>query len=342
VKRKKDHLRIVLDPSVEFQGHAGWEEVELLHESLPELSLSEVQTETRFMGKGIAFPCMITGMTGGTEEARTINRNLARLAESHRIPLGVGSMRPLFQSRPRVKDYDLRPYAPTIPLLGNLGGAQAREIPPERMEKVLSDLGYDGLCIHLNPAQELVQPEGDRDFRGITKAIQEYVDCFGERLIVKETGAGMSPRTLDELRSIGIVWVDVSGKGGTSWTRVEARRNPRDSFGETVAEWGIPTAVSLLYARARGFCVIASGGIRSSLDLLKALVLGAKLGGIARPVLVALKERGFRGGADLVRSFEEGLKKLMVLVSSRNLGDLTRCRYVLSPRLKAWLELDAY
>jgi isopentenyl-diphosphate delta-isomerase len=208
------------------------------------------------------------------------------------------------------------------------------------MEKILSDLGYDGLCIHLNPAQELVQPEGDRDFRGITKAIQEYSDCFGERLIVKETGAGMSPRTLDQLKSQGIVWVDVSGKGGTSWTRVEARRNPGDSFGETVAEWGIPTVVSLLYARARGFCVIASGGIRSPLDLLKALTLGARLGGIARPILVVLKEHGYKGGEAILRSFEEGLKRLMILVRARNLFDLSRCRYLLSPRLKGWLELD--
>lgn len=339
-RRKQEHLKIVLDSSVEHTTPTGWDEMELIHESLPELCLMDIQIGTRFLGKSLAMPLMITGMTGGTSEALKINQALARLAENHKIPLGVGSMRPLFEPRPRFKDYDLRPFAPTIPLLGNIGGSQARTIPPERMERILTDLGYDGICIHLNPAQELVQPEGDRDFRGILEAIRAYQEYFGERLIVKETGAGMSPRTLDLLRSLGVISVDVSGKGGTSWTRVEARRNPDDPFGELMGEWGIPTPVSLVYAVRRGFFVIASGGIRSPLDLAKALILGARLAGIARPVFVSVREEGLKGGDKLLKYFSLGLKKIMLLIGAPSLLHLPRMPYIFSPTLKAWLDLD--
>jgi isopentenyl-diphosphate delta-isomerase len=338
-KRKAEHLQIVLQGNVESPGHGGFEGVYLPHESLPEMDLSQVECSTFFLGKKISFPLLITGMTGGAEEGRKINQRLAEVAESFQIPLGVGSMRPLLGPKPPVSHYDLRKWAPTIPLLGNIGATQAKDLPPERMKKILEDLGYDGLCIHLNPAQELSQKEGDTDFRGIVSAIEQYQECFGDRLIVKETGCGLSPTSLDLLRSSSVTWVDVSGKGGTSFPLVEGLRNPEDPFGELLNDWGIPTVPSLLFAKRRGFLVIASGGVRTPLDHIKSLVLGARLCGIARPALVAVS-KGKKVLEDFLSFWKVSFCKIMVLLKARALTDLPSVPYVLSPEVKIWLSLD--
>lgn len=335
--RKDQHIDIVLEAAVEHRAGTLLDAVTLIHQSLPELALDEIRLDTRLLGRKIAAPLLITGMTGGSERAGRINRDLAAVAQQLGLPLGVGSMRPLLQDPGRRADYDLREIATDVPLFGNLGVMQAALLAPAHIRGLLDELGYDALCLHLNPAQELAQPEGDRDFRGAVETIQRYVGELGQPVIVKETGAGLSPQALDRIRGCGVDWVDVSGRGGTSWTRVEGLRPGADAFGDWFGDWGIPTAASLIWARRRGFRTIASGGIRNVHDVLRALALGAELAGMARPVLQLLEEGGVDGAVAGVGALIEGLRRGMLLCGAADRAALAVAPRHIGPALQSWL-----
>lgn len=339
--RKDEHLDIVLQQAVEHRGSSLLECVDLIHQSLPELDLAEVESAGRLFGRSVTVPLLITGMTGGTDRAGRINRDLALAAQAAGVPMGVGSMRPLLADGARREDYDLRGQAPDIPLLGNLGVMQAADLPADEAGDILRELGFDALCIHLNPAQELAQREGDRTFRGAIDTIARYVDGLGLPVVVKETGAGLSTSALDAIRSCSVEWVDVSGRGGTSWTKVEGFRPEADAFGHMFGDWGIPTAVSLCWAQDRGFRTIASGGIRSVLDVLRALVLGARVVGFARPVLEAVDQGGVEAATRMLVDWTEVLRRGMLLVGAADLASLRTVPRVLHRPLTAWIEQGA-
>lgn len=339
--RKDQHIDLVLRRPVEHTQPTLLEEVGLIHESLNELDLDEVHLERTWFGRSLAAPVLITGMTGGSVRAGEINRGLARVAESIGVALGTGSMRPLFADPSRRGDYDLRALAPSVPLLGNLGVMQAAALPMADVADALLGLGYDALCIHLNPAQELAQREGDRAFRGATETIARWRAEFPLPIVVKETGAGLSPGALDALAAVGVRWVDVSGRGGTSWTKVEAERPDAEPFGHWFSDWGVPTAASVVWAHRRGLGTIASGGLRSPLDGLRALALGADFVGLARPVLVALDEGGVEGAVRALGDFVEGLRRGMLLCGAADLGTLRTRPRVVGPTLERWLAVDA-
>ncbi len=316
--RKKDHVDIVLERNVQYSHSAGFDAYSFVHNALPELSYDEINLSTIFLKKKISLPLMIIGMTGGYKDAERINRALAERAEEKNIIFAVGSQRAMIENPDLKKTYYVRDVAPSIPIVGNIGGVQLTRYPFEKIESMVSAIEADALAIHLNPLQEMVQPEGDRDFRGILKAIEKTCDKLSVPVIVKETGAGISKSVCKKLKAAGAAYVDVSGSGGTSWSKVEYERNGKIVGFEN---WGIPTTQALI--QCKGIVpLIASGGIRSGIDAAKSLALGADIAGAAYPFLKALET----GDTKLVTLdlWEQQLKTVCVLTGSKTLKDLQK------------------
>lgn len=316
--------------------------VHLVHCAMPEMAVDEVDATTPFLGKKLRYPLVITGMTGGTERAAEINRQLAVLAERHGIAIGVGSQRAMSEEPARAVTFDVRKAAPTTVVLGNIGLRQAAVLGPDGVAKLVEAIGADGLALHLNPAQELTQPEGDRDFRGGYKVVDELVKVFGERLVVKETGCGISPDVAKQLVEVGVRNIDVSGLGGTSWVRVEQLRasGVAAQVGEAFSSWGIPTAAAVVTVRravGKEVRMVASGGIRSGLEAAKALALGADLAGVALPVFRALQSGGIEKANQALEVLIAGLTQALVLTGSRSPARLREKRKVVTGDLKDWM-----
>ena len=338
--RKRSHLELCEGEAVEFAGKTTlFEDVDLVHDALPELAVDEIDVATELLGKRLRAPLLITGMTGGTDEASDINRALAEVAERHGIAFGLGSQRAM-QRTPRLAyTFEVRAHAPTALVLANLGVVQAGALATAEIEQLVRAVGADALCLHLNPAQELIQPGGDRDFRGGLATIRRLVAECPVPVVVKETGCGISRRVGERLRDAGVRTVDVSGAGGTSWIKVEALRAPareRD-LGALFADWGIPTAAALAGLRGVGLDVIASGGVRTGLDVAKAIALGARVAGIALPVFRAYRQGGSEAAGEFIDGLTAGLRTAMTLTGSRNIEALGRAEVVLGPRLRDWV-----
>ena len=338
-QRKQSHLDLCENEQVEYREKTTlFEDVELIHNAVPELALDEVDLGFEFVGRRLRAPLLITGMTGGTEDAFAVNRDLAIVAERCGIAFGLGSQR-VMQSDPTTAwTFAVREYAPTTALLANIGLMQAAESPTERLRKLVDGVRADALCTHLNPAQELIQPEGDRSFRNGYETLRRLTAELPVPVIPKETGCGLSRAVGERLVAAGVCWADVSGAGGTSWVRVEALRGSERSreLGDVFRSWGIPTAASLAMLRGTGLKLIASGGMRDGLDVAKAIALGARLCGVALPVFRAYREGGIDAAAEFVGSLVDGLRAAMLLTGSRSLDDLARQPLVFGPRISAW------
>ena len=338
--RKRSHLELCERSPVEHAAKTTLlEEVDLIHDALPELSVDEVVTETVFLGKRLRAPLLITGMTGGTPEASEINRALATVAEAHGIAFGLGSQRAMQRSPDVAYTFEVRAHAPTTLVLANLGLVQATAQPSSAVADLVHAVGADAVCIHLNPAQELIQPGGDRDFRGGVAALARLVRELPCPVVAKETGCGISRRTGERLRAAGVRVADVSGAGGTSWVKVEALRADEAGrmLGETFADWGIPTAAALLGLRGVDLELIASGGIRTGLDVAKAVALGARVAGVALPVFRAYREGGAAAAGRFIDGLVAGLRTAMVLTGARDLNALGRVPVVVGPKLREWV-----
>jgi isopentenyl-diphosphate delta-isomerase len=342
--RKQDHLDLCEKEQVEYDGKTTlFEDVDLLHDALPELALDDIDLGVDFLGKRLRAPLLITGMTGGTEEAFAVNRDLSIVAERSGIAFGLGSQR-VMQRDPRTAwTFAVREFAPTTVLLANIGLTQAAEQSSRSLAELVESVGADALCTHLNPAQELVQPEGDRSFRGGYETLRRLTSELGVPVIAKETGCGLSRAVGERLLEVGVRHADVSGAGGTSWVKVEALRGSDRSreLGELFSAWGIPTAASLAMLRGLGLELVASGGVRDGLEMAKAIALGARLCGVALPVYRAYREAGIDGALDFVQGLVEGLRGAMLLTGSRTLAELASRRLVLGPRIRAWVEAAA-
>jgi isopentenyl-diphosphate delta-isomerase len=341
--RKRSHLDVCEQAAVEYEGKTTLlEEVDLVHDALPDLAVDEVDVGTELLGKRLRAPLLITGMTGGTAEASEINRDLARVAEEFGIAFGLGSQRAM-QRRPELAyTFEVRAHAPSTLVLANLGIVQAAELGTAEVARLVSRVGADALCVHLNPAQELIQAGGDRDFRGGLATIARLVAELGVPVVVKETGCGISRGVARRLRSAGVTIVDVSGAGGTSWVKVETLRaaEPVQALGRLFSEWGIPTAAAVLGVRGLGLVCIASGGIRNGLDAAKVIALGARVAGVALPVFRAYRENGLAGARRYIEQLTTELRTAMVLTGSRNIDALGRVPAVLGPRLRAWVSAE--
>lgn len=338
--RKRSHLELCEHAPVEHGAKTTLlEEVDLVHDALPELSVDEVAVGTTLLGKRLRAPLLITGMTGGTEEAREINQALARVAEEQGIAFGLGSQRAMQRDPALASTFEVRRHAPTTLVLANLGVVQATAQPSAAVADLVRAVGADAVCIHLNPAQELIQPGGDRDFRGGVAALTRLVRELPCPVVVKETGCGLSRKVGERLLAAGVRVADVSGAGGTSWVKVEALRadDTQRALGETFADWGIPTAAALLGLRGGGLELIASGGIRTGLDVAKAIALGARVAGVALPVFRAYRDGGTAAATRFIEGLVAGLRTAMVLTGARDLPALGRVPVVVGPRLREWV-----
>jgi isopentenyl-diphosphate delta-isomerase len=347
--RKADHLALCAEEDVGFRGRTTLLEcVRLVHDALPDMALGDVDTSTTLFGKKLRAPLVIASMTGGTEEAGRINRELASIAEERGYGFGLGSQRAMHVRPGTAASYRVRQDAPGALLLGNVGVVQARAMTTSEVRVLLDEVGADAVCVHLNPAMELVQPGGDRDFSQGLDTIARLVRDLGLPVVVKETGCGIAPSVGRRLRDVGVRHVDVSGAGGTSWVGVETRRahaagdaRARE-LGEAFWDWGVPTAASVaLLARSEaglGFeTIIATGGISAGLDVARAVALGASAAGIARPVLRALASGGRAGAIALLDAVEAELRAAMLLTGSRDLAALRRAPRVVVGELASWL-----
>jgi len=339
--RKRAHLDLCEQAEVEYARKTTLlEEVDLVHDALPELAVAEIDVGASLLGKRLRAPLLITGMTGGTSEAAEINQALAQVAEEHGIAFGLGSQRAMQRAPELAYTFAVRAHAPTTLVLANLGLVQAVGTPTAEVAKLVEHVGADAVCIHLNPAQEMIQPGGDRDFRGGLAAFARLVRELPVPVVAKETGCGIAPAVALRLREVGVRTIDVSGAGGTSWVKVEALRadDGGRALGDEFADWGIPTAAALAAVRGLGFEVVASGGIRTGLDVAKAVALGARVAGVALPVFRAYREGGVPAAARFLEGLIDGLRTAMVLTGSRDLEALSRAPLVLGPRLRDWVD----
>ncbi|NEP59048.1 MAG: type 2 isopentenyl-diphosphate Delta-isomerase, partial [Symploca sp. SIO2G7] len=266
------------------------------HCCLPELNRSEIDITTKFLGKSLGAPLLISSMTGGTPQARTINFRLAEVAQHYKLAMGVGSQRVAVENSQVGDTFAVRSLAPDILLFANLGAVQLNySYGVDECLKIIELLTADALILHLNPLQECIQSNGDTNFKGLLDKINNLCHKLPVPVIAKEVGNGISARMAKELLAAGVKVIDVAGAGGTSWAKVESERalnSQQRRLGQTFADWGEPTAecITSIRAIAPNIPLIASGGLRNGLDAAKAIALGADISGLAWPFLQAAAE----------------------------------------------------
>jgi isopentenyl-diphosphate delta-isomerase len=323
--RKADHIRINLDEDVGFDRlTVGFERYRFIHQALPELDLKSVDLSTRLFNKRLNAPLLISSMTGGTEQAKQINLNLAKAAQQYGIAMGLGSQRAGLV-RPETADtFKVRSVAPDILLFANLGAVQFNYgYGVDECKRVVDMIEADALILHLNPLQEAVQPEGDVDFSGLAKKIEAVCKSINVPVIGKEVGWGISEQAAKLLADAGVAAIDVAGSGGTSWSQVELFRAPDDLHKRVAAafrDWGIPTSesIQMIKRAAPNLPIIASGGIRSGIDIAKSIALGASIGGMAGPFL---KSAVISSDA-VMETLEETIRVLRIAMFAAGAGNV--------------------
>jgi isopentenyl-diphosphate delta-isomerase len=346
-ERKLSHLEICRDWDVTCRTKSTHlEDVELVHVAIPELDFEDIDLSTEIFGKMLSVPIIISAMTGGHPETERINRNLAVAAKDLGIGMGIGSQRAALEDAAMEASFRVvRELSGEMLVIANLGAAQLRTegalgIATRAMEMV----NADALAIHLNPLQELVQPNGDTRYRGVLDSIKILTRHLAKPVVVKETGSGISREVAESLLDSGVRAIDVAGAGGTSWAAVEHHNaklqgdNLRADVAETLWDWGIPTAMSLCEVASIDPkpTVIASGGMQSGLDVAKSLALGADVAGVARKLLVPAFEGPDRVKEVLERMIYE-LKATAMLTGSKDIQDLQRARIVIKGDLLEWI-----
>ena len=341
-QRKKDGIDIPLQKNVQAKTTSTYlEYVKLVHNALPELDYDDIDTSTKFLDKKFAAPIIIDSMTGGTDEATVINGRLGELAEKYGFGMGLGSQRAGLKSEELAATYSIaRKNAPNAFLIANIGGAQlAKGLTIDEARKIVKMIKANALVVHLNPLQELVQPEGEPRYRGVLGKISDLAKTIDVPVIVKEVGAGISKEVAIKLEMAGVAAINVAGAGGTSWAGVEKLRaeavkdNLKRHLGEMFWDWGIPTAASLIEARkAVRISLIASGGLRNGLEVAKCVALGASIAAMAYPFLRAASQsrENLFAFADMLLA---ELRSAMFLVGARNISALASSKYILTGAL---------
>ncbi|MBI5464646.1 MAG: type 2 isopentenyl-diphosphate Delta-isomerase [Ignavibacteriales bacterium] len=331
--RKQQHVEFVVQKDVVFRRkQTGFERWEFAHNALPEIDFSEVNPATKFLGVPVRLPILVSSMTGGYADALRINRQLAEVCAEKQLPMGVGSQRQALEDGRFHRSFAVvREVSKNIPVYGNIGAAEVAKLtdaaPIQRMVDLIE---ANGFAVHVNPLQELLQPEGNPEFRGVLKGIELLVKRLSIPVIVKEIGAGISAAAAKKLIDIGVRIIDVAGAGGTSWAGVEILRRKKSEHSALTSafwNWGIPTATALqqvseLKKHQTNLKLIASGGITSGVDAAKALAMGADYVAIARPILRALELGGKKRLFRLLDQWEFELRGVMFLTGAATIADL--------------------
>ncbi len=327
-KRKKEHLKIALSAQAQV-GTNGLENFKFIHNSLPELDFDKIDTSSVFLKKKVNYPFFISCMTGGILEGGKLNKNLSLAAEKYKIALGIGSQRVAIENPSLEIFYNIRKYAPTIPILANVGLVQLNYgFTVKEFNKCVDMINANALVVHINPMQEAIQPEGNRNWEGLLKKLEKIVKTFKVPVIAKEVGFGMSKDVIQRLINVGVSIIDTAGWGGTNWAMVEGLRGQADrELGELFSDWGITTAdsienfIKVKSLSKKKLTLLASGGIRNGVDIAKCISLGADLVGIATPFAKA----GINSQdevEELIERYSKGLKTAMFGVGSQNLKKL--------------------
>jgi len=339
VNRKQSHVETCLNRNVSFDTKTtGFERYEFTHNATPEINHSEIDLSTSFLGYRVSYPFMISSMTGGYEQAEHMNRILAQTAEKLGIPLGVGSMRQALENASFRESFSVvRQSAPSVPVLANIGAPEvAQGLTEKELDTLINMVRADALIVHLNPAQELFQPEGNTRFKNFLTQLKQLTETLKVPVIVKEVGCGIAPETAKTLVDAGVRIIDVAGAGGISWQKVEEERYLQQfqhenrfspSALEELLNWGIPTARSLTGVAAltsnntpyQHIQIIASGGISNGVDIAKAIALGADLCASAGQMLKALHEERLE---ETILTWMNDLKAVMFLTGTKDIRQL--------------------
>lgn len=330
--RKKEHVESYL--RTRHKGHTLLEDVYLQHNSLPDMSMDDIDLSTNFLGKKVNYPIIINAMTGGTEFALEINRDLSKIARDFNIPMAVGSQTIALCEEPEC----IESFQIVRENLGD-GGVVIANLNAhaniEDVKKALDMIKADAIQLHLNPAQEAVMFEGDRDFTGVLNNIEKIVKESYKPVIVKEVGFGISKDVASKLNNVGVEYIDISGFGGTNFIEIENIRYNNVDFSDLYS-WGIPTAYSLIQCRevSKDLKIIASGGIRTSMDIVKALILGGDIVGISGELLSYLLHGGYEYAKDYLEATIHKLEILMLLLGKKNIEELKTTEYTLTGELR--------
>jgi len=334
--RKKEHIELCLTDKVAFKNKStGFEKYDFKHYAITEVELNKIDFRTDFFKKEISYPFLISCMTGGTSEAENINAKLALAAGELRIPIGVGSQRQALENKEYLNSYKIiRQNASGVPVLGNLGAAQVSKMKSADDINYLADIiEADAFAIHVNPVQELVQRNGEPQFKGLVKSIEKICRKVNIPIIVKEVGAGITKQAAAELLSAGVKGIDVAGAGGTSWSGVEILRNRDNDDNENYFwDWGMPTAYCIRTVaklkKKNDFMLIGSGGVNSAVDGAKALALGADMVASARIILQTLDKNGTEGVVELVSSWFNMIRKIMFLTGAQDIKSFQKNKLI--------------
>jgi isopentenyl-diphosphate delta-isomerase len=350
-KRKADHIKISLNQNVQARNvTTGFEDVNFIHRALPEIDKQKIDLSTTVFGHKFSAPLIAGAITGGTKEATKINAAIAEAVEELGLGMGIGSQRAAIEDKKLEKTFTIaRKKAPRAFLIANIGGVQLIDgYGLREVKKAVEMIEADAIAIHLNALQETAQPEGQTNFRGILEKICEIAEELDKPVIAKETGAGIAAEEAKKLEAAGVKGIDVSGAGGTSFAAVEyyRAREHRNSFqrrlGEVFWDWGIPTAVSIVeVSQTVNVPVIASGGIRNGVDVMKSLVLGASLASFSQPILEAAV-KGVKETCDTLSLLINELKNAMFLVGADTVQNLRKTPIVITGKTSEWLRMRGF
>jgi isopentenyl-diphosphate Delta-isomerase len=317
-QRKKDHVEVCMTKDVGFRKSSGFEKYDFLHNALPDIDFSEVDTETEFLGKKLSMPFIIGAMTGGPKLSEKINRNLAIAAERCKVAMGVGSQRVILEKGMN-ESFNIRKHAPTIALLANLGAVQLNYgYTVKECRQAVEMIKADALVLHLNPMQEVIQG-GDTNFKDLSLKIKSVCAELGYPVIVKEVGFGISKETGRKLEACGVYGIDVSGAGGISWAAVESYLG-NEKLGKVFWDWGIPTTEAIIMNKGK-LKIIAGGGIKNGLDAAKAIALGADYVSMAGFLLKAAMESPEKV-VEKIEEFRLELRTAMFATGVKNIDEL--------------------
>ncbi|MEM3019167.1 MAG: type 2 isopentenyl-diphosphate Delta-isomerase [Candidatus Bathyarchaeia archaeon] len=342
-ERKVHHLRISLEEDVESKASTGFEDVHLIHRCLPETDPEEIDLKVEFLGHTFKAPLFISAMTGGTPEAKVINANLAEVAEALGLGMSVGSQRAALENSGLEDTFSIvRERAPKAFISANIGFMELPRLDEKNVRLLIDMVKADALTIHLNALQEMLQYDAKPSFKSLRNRLESLVGNLDIPVIVKETGCGISSEDASFFEKIGVKALEIAGLGGTSWSAVEYYRNLRmgkmdlAKVAKTFWDWGIPTVAAILEARSgSGLPIIASGGIRSGLDVLKALVLGARLGGIALPLLRPAMEGPDRLSS-LLKNIIAEIRIGLILIGASKVEEAAKKPFILTGFMAEW------